>query len=61
MAIYLANPGNRPLIQFETLPIIVTHDGFTRIDPTGKKMLVATSWKDLDGFRDLLVKTLTGP
>ena len=61
VAIYLANPGDRPLIQFETLPIIVTNDGFTRIDPKGKKMLVATSWKDLDGFRDLLVKTLTGP
>ena len=61
VAVYLANPGERPLIRFETLPIIVTNDGFTRIDPKGKKMLVATSWKDLDGFRDLLVKTLTGP
>jgi inosine-uridine nucleoside N-ribohydrolase len=61
VAVYLANPGNKPLIQFETLPIIVTNDGFTRIDPKGKKMLVATSWNDLDGFRDLLVKTLTGP
>jgi inosine-uridine nucleoside N-ribohydrolase len=60
VAVYLANPGNKPLIQFETLPIIVTKDGFTRIDPKGKKMLVATSWKNLDGFRDLLVKTLTG-
>ena len=61
VAIYLANPGDRPLIQFETLPIIVTNDGSTRIDPKGTKMLVATSWKDLDGFRDLLVKTLLGP
>jgi inosine-uridine nucleoside N-ribohydrolase len=62
VAIYLANPDDkRPLIRFETLPIIVTNDGFTRIDPKGTKMLVATSWKDLDGFRDLLVKTLTGP
>jgi len=60
VAVYLANRGGTPLIQFETLPIIVTNDGFTRIDPKGKKMLVATSWKDLDGFRDLLVKTLTG-
>ena len=60
VAVYLANPGDKALIQFETLPIIVTKDGFTRIDPKGKKMLVATSWKDLDGFRDLLVKTLTG-
>jgi inosine-uridine nucleoside N-ribohydrolase len=61
VAVYLANPGDKSLIRFETLPIIVTNDGFTRIDPKGKMMLVATSWKDLDGFRDLLVKTLTGP
>jgi inosine-uridine nucleoside N-ribohydrolase len=60
VAVYLASPGDKPLIQFEALPIIVTKDGFTRIDPKGKKMSVATSWKDLDGFRDLLVKTLTG-
>jgi hypothetical protein len=43
------------------LPIIVTDKGFTQIDPKGRKMLVATSWKDLDGYRDLLVKTLTKP
>ena len=61
VAVYLANPGDKPLIGFEKLPITVTKDGFTRIDPKGKMMLVATSWKDLDGFRDLLVKTLTGP
>ncbi len=61
VAVYLANPGDKPLINLEMLPIIVTDDGFTRIDPKGTKMWVATSWKDLDGFRDLLVKTLTGP
>ena len=61
MAVYLANPGDKPLLNLEMLPISVTDDGITRIDPRGKKMWVATSWKDLDGFRDLLVKTLTGP
>jgi inosine-uridine nucleoside N-ribohydrolase len=60
VAVYLANPGDKPLLTFETLPILVTDDGITRIDPKGKKMLVATSWKNLDGFRDLLMKTLTG-
>jgi inosine-uridine nucleoside N-ribohydrolase len=60
VAVYLANPGDKPLLNFETLPILVTDDGITRIDPKGKKMSVATSWKDLDGFRDLLVNTLTG-
>jgi inosine-uridine nucleoside N-ribohydrolase len=61
VAVYLANPGDKPLINFETLPIIVTNDGYTRIDPKGRKISVATSWKDLDGFHDLLVKTLTAP
>ena len=31
----------------------------TRIDPAGTKTSVATSWKSLDGYRDLLVKVLT--
>jgi inosine-uridine nucleoside N-ribohydrolase len=61
VAVYLANPGDKPLIGFEKLPITVTKNGFTRIDPKGKMMLVATTWKDLDGFRDLLVKTLLAP
>ena len=61
VAIYLAYPGTRPLAKFETLPITVTSDGFTRIDPAGTKMSVATAWNDLDGFRDFLVKTLLQP
>lgn len=61
VAVYLANPGQKPLLNLELLPISVTDDGVTRIDPQGKKLWVATSWNDLDGFRDLLVKTLTGP
>jgi inosine-uridine nucleoside N-ribohydrolase len=60
VAVYLANPGARSLVRLETLPISVTKDGFTRIDPAGTKISVATEWKDLDGYRDLLVKILTG-
>lgn len=59
VAVYLANPDVK-LLEFETLPIVVTDDGNTRIDPSGTKMSVATAWKDLDGYRDLLVKTLAG-
>lgn len=59
-AIYLAYPGDRPLMKLEDLTIAVTSDGFTRLDPTGTKMSVATEWKDLDAYRDLLVKVLTG-
>lgn len=58
-AIYLGYPGDRPLMELETLPIAVTDDGFTRIDSQGAKMTVASRWKDLDGYRDLLVKVLT--
>lgn len=58
-AVYLAYPGNRPLMERETLSILVTDDGFTRIDPAGKKMSVAVNWTSLDGYHDLLVKTLT--
>ena len=59
-AVYLAYPGSRPLMKLETLPISVTRDGFTRIDPKGTKMSVATEWENLDGFRDLLVARLCG-
>lgn len=61
VAVYLANPGNKSLLQMENLSIQVTNDGFTRIDAKGRKMSVATAWKNLDGFRDLLVRTLTRP
>ena len=58
-AVYLAYSGDRPLVKLETLSIRVTADGFTRIDPTGRPMSVATEWTSLDGFRDLLVRSLT--
>ncbi len=58
VAIYLALPGPKDLVTFQTLSIGVTDDGFTRIDPAGAEMAVATKWTDLDGFRDLLVETL---
>ena len=58
VAIYLAYPGPKDLARLETLSIKVTDDGYTRIDPAGAKMSVATEWKSLDGYRDLLVKVL---
>jgi inosine-uridine nucleoside N-ribohydrolase len=61
VAVYLASPGPRGLITFETLSIDVTDDGFTRIDPAGREMEVATSWNDLGGFLDHLVEVLTSP
>lgn len=61
VAIYLAYPGAKDLATFETLSIAVTDDGYTRIDPAGRKTSVATQWKSLDGYRDLMVKVLTSP
>jgi inosine-uridine nucleoside N-ribohydrolase len=54
-------PGRPPsLLNVERLPIRVTDDGFTRIDPKGKQIDCAMSWKDLGAFEDLLVERLTG-
>ena len=61
VAIYLAYPGGSDLTKLEPLSIVVTDDGFTRIDPAGAKMSAATQWKSLDGYRDLLVKVLLSP
>ncbi len=57
VAVYLA--FSQQLCAMERLGIRVTDDGFTVIDDHGKKMNVATEWKSLDGFRDLLVRRLT--
>ncbi len=58
VAIYLAYPGPKPLLTMEELSIGVTEDGMTRIDPSGVKMSVATEWKNLDGYENLLVRAL---
>ena len=57
VAIYLAMSTD--LVKMEKLPIIVTDDGFTRINENGKAINCATEWKDLGAFEDLLVERLT--
>jgi inosine-uridine nucleoside N-ribohydrolase len=58
VAVYLA--FCRDLAVMEPLPIRVTSEGMTVVDPkAGKKMNVATGWKDLAAFEDLLVQRLT--
>jgi inosine-uridine nucleoside N-ribohydrolase len=56
VGIYLAM--STELVKMETLPIIVTDDGHTKIDEKGKKIDCATEWKDLGAFEDLLVDRL---
>ena len=57
VAIYLAM--STELVKMEKLPIIVTGDGYTRIDNKGKVINCATEWKDLSAFEDFLVDRLT--
>ena len=48
------------LLKIESLGIRVTDNGMTVTDPAAKVMRVATEWKDMAAFEDLLVKRLTG-
>jgi hypothetical protein len=59
VAVYLAFA--RQFCKMERLGIRVTNDGLTVMDERAKRMNVATEWKDLEGFRDLLVNRLCGP
>ncbi len=60
VAVYLADPGKDPLFEVEELPISVDDKGFTVIDPAGRKMKVATKWKSLDAYHELLSKAIEG-
>ena len=57
VAVYLATADK--FCQMELLPIRVTDQGMTIVDPGAKKMRVAIAWKDLDGFEDWLVTRMT--
>jgi inosine-uridine nucleoside N-ribohydrolase len=57
VAIYLAY--SQELVKMEELPIAVSGEGMTTIQPGAKPVQVATEWKNLDAFRDLLVERLT--
>jgi len=59
VAVYLAFSDE--LVKIENFRIRVTDKGFTVIDPSAKVMEVATEWKDMGAFEDLLVKRLTSP
>ncbi len=57
VAIYLAFQDD--LVRMERLGIRVTDKGFTVVDPKAKHMRVATEWRDMGAFEDLLVERLT--
>jgi len=58
VAVYLADPGPKSLLNLETLHLTVDEKGMMRIDPTGIKTVVAASWKDLPGYSDFLSNSL---
>jgi inosine-uridine nucleoside N-ribohydrolase len=57
VAVYLGYEES--FLNIEPLPISIDDDGLTRIDPAGRELRVATSWRDRDGFEDHLVERLT--
>jgi inosine-uridine nucleoside N-ribohydrolase len=58
VAVYLSFA--QEFLKMEKLGIRVDEKGMTLIDPAGKQMNVATDWRDMGAFEDLLVKRLTG-
>jgi len=57
VGVYLAFTEKR--LKMETLGLKVTDDGYTRIDPAGRKVHCALEWEDMDAFKDDLVARLT--
>jgi inosine-uridine nucleoside N-ribohydrolase len=58
VAVYMA--FSEELLTFQTLPIKVTEDGRTLVDPAGKQVRCAMSWKDLEAFKTFLVQRILG-
>ncbi|MFK7831325.1 MAG: nucleoside hydrolase [Congregibacter sp.] len=57
VAVHLA--ARSDFVELETLPLRVTDDGYTVIDPeNGRLVHCATGWKNLDAFEQRLVDTL---
>ena len=58
VAIHLAR--SQEWLRMENLPIIISNDGFTRVDPAGKRVACAMAWTDRAAFERHLVDRLTG-
>jgi inosine-uridine nucleoside N-ribohydrolase len=57
VAVYLA--FRQDWVTLETLPIRITDDGFTRIEPGSKAVRCATTWKDRVAYEEWLASRLT--
>ncbi len=58
VAVYLAFSQKDCVM--EKIGVQVTDKGFTVEDPAARKLDVAIAWRDLEGFKELLVRRLTG-
>ncbi len=58
VAIHLAR--SQEWLRMEELPIVISDDGFTRIDPRGKRVACAMAWTNQAEFERFLVERLTG-
>lgn len=58
VAVYLAIQHS--FCEMERLNVGVTDSGLTVIDPSARSMAVATGWKDMNAYREFLVRRLTG-
>jgi len=58
VAVYLALPGPKPLLEMEGLSIDVTAEGLMRVAPGGRAMSAATAWKDLGAYENWLTEKL---
>ena len=58
VGVYLA--FSEEYLVMEELPVVVTEEGYTRIDEAGATVRAATEWKDLDAYLDFLVDRLAG-
>lgn len=56
VAVYMAFAND--LLVMEELPIKVTDEGFTAVDESARTVSVATGWKDMKSFNQLLVDIL---
>jgi len=57
VAIYLG--FSEELVNIEELKIEITDRGLTKISENGNLVRCATSWKDVQAFKNLLVNRLT--
>jgi len=59
VAVYLA--ASEDLVDMQTLPLRVTDEGYTVIDPTnGRPVRCAVGWENLEAYERLLAETLLG-